>query len=307
DFTGLTTKNNIAQIILVGVPTATSTVYVDNVYFYKTASPPPAAPTAAAPVPARRLPQNVISLFSDAYTNVPVDTWRTGWSNATFEDVTIAGNATKKYSALDFVGIETVASQINASQMQGIHFDIWSPNVTSFGVKLVDFGANGAFGGGDDVEHQVNIAAPTQGQWVSLDIPLSDFTGLTTKNNIAQIILVGVPTATSTVYVDNVYFHNNIEVATGKEELPDGMSITGNYPNPFSGSTTFKYTLSNATQVTFEVLDGLGRVIDQGKIGYQGPGEYSLPYENDQLSSGVYFLRLKTDTKHLVKKFMILN
>ncbi|MBL7978452.1 MAG: T9SS type A sorting domain-containing protein, partial [Bacteroidetes Order II. Incertae sedis bacterium] len=175
------------------------------------------------------------------------------------------------------------------------------------GIKLVDFGANGAFGGGDDVEHQVNIANPAQGQWVSLDIPLSDFTGLTTKKNIAQIIFVGVPTATSTVYVDNVYFHNNITVATEKEELPDGMSITGNYPNPFNTSTTFKYTLSNATQVAFEVLDGLGRVIDQGKIGYQGPGEYSLPYENGQLSNGVYFLRLKTDTKYLVRKFMVIN
>ena len=54
---------------------------------------------------------------------------------------------------------------------------------TSFGVKLVDFGADGAFGGGDDVEHQVNFASPTQGEWVSLDIPLSEFTGLTTRES----------------------------------------------------------------------------------------------------------------------------
>jgi hypothetical protein len=74
-------------------------------------------------------------------------------------------------------------------------------------VKLVDFGADGAFGGGDDVEHQVNFEAPVQGGWLSLDIPLADFTGLTTKEHMAQYILVGQPTGANTVFVDNVYFH----------------------------------------------------------------------------------------------------
>ncbi|MCB0575199.1 MAG: hypothetical protein KDC61_11615, partial [Saprospiraceae bacterium] len=67
---------------------------------------------------------------------------------------------------------------------------------------------DGAFGGGDDVEHQLNYDMPAQGQWVSYDIPLSDFTGLTTRAHVSQYILVGQPTGANTVYVDNVYFHN---------------------------------------------------------------------------------------------------
>ena len=63
-------------------------------------------PTSAAPTPTS-LSANVISLFSNAYTNVNVDTWRTVWSNATLEEILIQGNETKKYSNLDFVGIET--------------------------------------------------------------------------------------------------------------------------------------------------------------------------------------------------------
>ncbi len=147
-------------------------------------------------------------MFSNSYTNVPVDTWRTSWSQATLEDINISGNATKKYSALNFVGIEATSSPINASAMTFFHIDIWSADLTEFKVKLVDFGANGTFGGGDDREHEITISNPKREQWVSLDLPLSDFTGLTTRSHIAQLILVGAPSSNNTVYVDNVFFYN---------------------------------------------------------------------------------------------------
>jgi len=207
DFAGLTTKAHIAQYILVGQPSGATTVYVDNVYFYGEGGVMPTEPAQAAPTPTVAA-ANVISLFSDAYTDVPVDTWRTDWSAATLEDVTVQGNATKKYSNLDFVGIETTSNTVDATSMTHFHIDVWSADFTFFGVKLVDFGADGAFGGGDDVEHQINFDAPMQGGWISLDLPLSDFAGLTTRANVAQYILVGQPTGATTVYVDNVYFHN---------------------------------------------------------------------------------------------------
>ncbi len=207
DFTGLTTRSSIAQYILVGQPTGATTVWVDNMYFYNEGGGvAPTEPTEAAPTPPQAA-GDVISLFSDAYSDVNVDFWRTDWSAATYEEVTVAGNAAKKYSGLDFVGIETTSNPVDASGMTHFRMDVWSADFTSFGVKLVDFGADGAFGGGDDVEHQVDIDMPAQGEWVSLDIPLSDFTELTTRSNIAQYILVGRPAGATTVWVDNMYFY----------------------------------------------------------------------------------------------------
>jgi hypothetical protein len=202
DFTGLTTRSHIAQLILVGAPSSNNTVYVDNVFFYNTAGSITASPNPTLPA------SKVISMFSDAYTNVTVDTWRTSWSSATLTDVSISGNATKKYSALNFVGIEATSTPINATAMTHFHTDVWSSDFTEFKIKLVDFGANGSFGGGDDVEHEITIASPAKNTWVSLDIPLSQFTGLTTRAHIAQLIYVGAPSGNNTVYVDNVYFHN---------------------------------------------------------------------------------------------------
>ena len=184
------------------------TIYLDNIYFYKSGGMSGGdEPTMGAPDPT--LPAgNVISLFSGVYDDVPVDTWRTDWSSADFEDVTIDGNPTKKYSSLDFVGIETVANQIDASGMTHFSIDVWSRDFTYFAIKLVDFGADGAFGGGDDVEHEVQYTMPSQGTWITYDIPLSDFVNLTTRSNIAQLILVGQPTGANTVFVDNIYFHD---------------------------------------------------------------------------------------------------
>jgi predicted Zn-dependent protease len=243
DFTGLTTKSNISQIIFVGAPAGSSTLFIDNVYFHNVAgggSPPETVPTVAAPTPTRNA-ANVISLFSNAYTNVPVNTWRTDWSAATLTDLQIAGNDTKRYSNLDFVGIEAVgANSINASSMTYFHVDAWTPNMTTFKIKLVDFGANNAFGGGDDKEHELTYT-PTQGQWNGYDILLTDFTGLTTKSNISQIIFVGAPAGSSTLFIDNVYFHN---IAGGGS--PPAPEPTVAAPTPTRNAANVISLFSNA-------------------------------------------------------------
>jgi hypothetical protein len=207
DFTELTTTGHIAQYIFVGQPSGASTVFLDNIYFYNDDGGSGGdEPTEAAPTPGQDA-ANVISIFSDAYTDEPVDTWRTDWSSADFEDVMVAGNAVKKYSNLDFVGIETVMNTVDVSGMTHFHIDVWSPDHTQFSVKLVDFGPDGVFGG-DDTEHQIDFPGPATGTWVSYDIPLTDFVNMTTNENIAQYILVGQPTGTTTIYVDNMYFYS---------------------------------------------------------------------------------------------------
>ncbi|SHL23791.1 hypothetical protein [Flavobacterium chilense] len=192
---------DIFQLKLVGTP-AGKNVFIDNIYFYKNVQ----SLTTAAPTPTKPA-SDVISLFSDAYTNIPIATWRTEWSAATLEETSVAGNAVKKYSDLNFVGIEPV-STIDATGMTHFHVDVWSADFTEFRIKLVDFGANGVYnGGGDDKEHELKFTAPAKGTWVSLDIPLSDFTGLTTRGHIAQLIYSGNPSGAHTIYIDNVYFH----------------------------------------------------------------------------------------------------
>ena len=104
--------------------------------------------------------------------------------------------------------------------MDLFEFDLWTPNSTSFRFKLVDFGANGAFGGGDDVEHELSFSNLPQEQWVSLDIPLSDFTNLTTTQHIAQLIFVGAPFGSCNFYIDNVFFYDYSAVLSTAAPTP---------------------------------------------------------------------------------------
>jgi hypothetical protein len=169
------------------------------------ATAPPDHPAPTPTVPAA----DVISLFSHAYSNVPVDTWSATWDNADVSDVTLSGNATKLYTNLVVAGIEFGAHPIDATAMTSFHMDVWATSGTTFRVKLVDFGANGAFGGGDDSESELTFDGTTTpalvtGTWVGIEVPLSEFASLASRAHLAQLILSG---DTRTVFVDNVYLH----------------------------------------------------------------------------------------------------
>jgi hypothetical protein len=212
DFTGLTAKSNIAQMIISGEPYEELDIYIDNVYFSNNGgSTGNDAPTEgpAAPSPAAA---DVISLFSDSYDDVTVDTWLTEWSNdgqgvtAELAEIDLNGNNVKKYSKFGFVGIETSSAPVDASSMTHFNFDYWTSNATVMKIKLVDWGADKGYDGGDDSEHEIALSTVTQGEWVSVSIPLSDFSGMTATEAIAQYILVAEPWLESTVYIDNVFF-----------------------------------------------------------------------------------------------------
>jgi hypothetical protein len=198
-----------AQVDVVGTGTAsitarlggiaaTGAVTVNGIALPATAAPAPAVPSA-----------DVISLFSNAYPNRYVDTWSAQWDFADVTDLSIAGNAAKGYVLTTYAGIEFTSQVIDASAMTHFHLDVWALAGTNFKVKLVDFGANGVYGGGDDSERELTFDATTTpamttGTWVPLEIPLASFTGLTSRGHLAQLIFAG---DMRTLFVDNIYFH----------------------------------------------------------------------------------------------------
>jgi hypothetical protein len=208
-------------------------IFLDNILFFKEdnggGGESSGHPTEPAPTPDEDA-ANVISLFSNAYSNVTVDTWSADWDQADLADTVISGNNLKKYYNMFHCGIEFTSQTINAANMSYFHFDIWTPDADTFMVKLVDFGANGVWNGGDDVEHELVYTADSnpaleKGQWISFDIPLSDFSGMTTKEHLAQLIFSA---RNNTVYIDNIYFYGE-GGGSGATE-PTSAAPTPTYP-----------------------------------------------------------------------------
>lgn len=170
-----------------------------------------AVPTVAAPTPTEPS-VDVISIYSDSYTDVPVGTFSPTWDLAEVADVEIAGNNTKKYTLFPYAAIEF--GPVNAGTMTHFHIDFFAATGTNFIVKLVDFGADGMYGGSNenaDSEEIVtidDISTPpfAVGAWISLDIPLTEFTNgnLAATEHLAQMFL---ESDSHTVYIDNIYFY----------------------------------------------------------------------------------------------------
>ncbi len=205
-FDELITRGHIGMMVISGTP---NTVFVDNIYFYN--SGVPLSPPEPAPTPTET-EADVISVFSDAYTSIDFDTWSSEWDDADVLDFVVASDNLKKYYNLVFSIAEyTTSGTLDLTTMTHFHMDVWTPVETNssseFKIKLVDYGANGVWdGGGDDVEHELTFDETTMstGSWVSLDIPLDDFAGMTTRMHFAQMILSGTY---ETAFIDNVYFY----------------------------------------------------------------------------------------------------
>jgi hypothetical protein len=238
-------------------------------------------PLTRAPVPTRA-ESDVISLYTNVYPNRPVDTWNTRWqfSNAEEFFIQIEGDDVIRYRNLNFVGIEFASSTINATNMTHIHMNIWTPDNTNpprnFKVLLVDFGPNNVFGGGDDTSHEIIITRPTlvTGQWVTIEIPLASFTGLTRRGNLAQMVLSGdLPN----LYLSNVYFYrsgsggmNSPIVAAPSPTVPAGnvISIFSDVYTNRPG-TDFNPNWGQATQVSQIQIQG-NNTLRYGGLNYQG-------------------------------------
>lgn len=191
--------NDIFQFKFVGDGWAAGTVFIDNIYFYKN----PSAPTAPTTNPATptRAASGVVSIFSDAYTNINVSEWNPGWGQTTtLSEILIGTNKILKYSLLNYTGIVTdYGNPTNLSSKTKVHFDYWTPDATSLGFKIV----NTSFGNGDPrKESLVSVSSVTTGSWVSVDLSLSDFT--TDKSGITQMLF---ESSGGTVFIDNLYFY----------------------------------------------------------------------------------------------------
>src|SRR5690606_12691178 len=160
--------------------------------------------------------------------------------------------------------------------MTHFHVDVWTADATEIKIKLVDFGADGAYDGGDDVEHQITIENPALEKWVSLDIPLSDFTGLTTRAHIAQLIFVGAPSKGNTIFMDNIYFYDGSDLVTEPataapaptQAQADVISIYSDVYTNIEGVNT-NPNWGQATSVTNETVEGDNVLLLSG-LNYQG-------------------------------------
>jgi hypothetical protein len=89
--------------------------------------------------------------------------------------------------------------------------------------------------------------------------------------------------------------------------LPNDFLLHQNFPNPFNPSTTIRYGLPNRVHVTLSVFNALGQQVAVLQNGEQEAGYHQVQFDGTDLSSGVYFYRLKTGDLTQTKRLMLLK
>jgi len=238
--TGLTPSTDYT--LSVAASDAVGNVAANNPIVISATTTALAEPTTAAPLPTESA-SKVISVFSDTYTSISGTDFNPNWSQTTaVSTVQIEGNATLKYSNLNYQGTG-LGSDINATGMDYLHIDVWTPNETSLSVYPISRST---------AEKFVTLLPLNLNEWNSYDIPLTDFTsqGLSVAD-IFQFKFVG--SNGKIVYLDNIYFYNSS--STEDTEAPTAFTAT-------AGTTTSsKITLllnatDNSGAVTYEINYG---------------------------------------------------
>ena len=169
---------------------ATGTYLIDDIAGGTNVAPIVVVAPAVSATSPTASSEDVISIFSGAYTDVTGTNFNPGWGQATvYSPFAVGGNNMLKYSNLNYQG-NAFAAPINASAMQNLHIDIWTPDCTSFQVFLISPGS----------ESPVTVT-PSLSGWNSYDIPLSSYPAVN-KANLIQFKYTG----SGTVYLDNIYF-----------------------------------------------------------------------------------------------------
>ncbi|MDA8596445.1 hypothetical protein N9L20_08200 [Flavobacteriaceae bacterium] len=244
-------------------------VFMDNIYFYASA---PSAPVTAAPAPGLAAGA-VISVSSSHYTDITSTEWNPDWGQSTvLSSVDLEGIPTLKYEMMNYTGIVLdYGNPTDISSMDYVHFNYWTADAESIGFKTV----NTSMPDGATKESEVVVSDVTYGEWVSVSIPLSEYT--TDPTGITQLVL---SSSGGTVYMDNIIFYKEVADAptlaspTPTEDAANVVSIfSPSYTaigvsewNPDWGQTTVLSTVQvdGKDVLKYEALNYSGLVLDYG-------------------------------------------
>ncbi len=295
----VTNDSNATKVITqaTGVPgTATVVVTSQNSSVTKTytVNYVVMGPTFAAPTPPSRNASDVISLFSNAYTNIPIDSWSATWDDSSYTDMQVFGNDTKKIDFGNFLGVEFITNRFDASSFTNFHMDFWTDNTDLIG-KVFNSKFSQWGGGTSEVSAlELNINTGTTpaivpGTWVSIDVPFSSWTNNTTRTDLTQFIITS---NLGTVYVDNIYLYKG---TVGTSQFDIAKFVV--YPNPAHNDWKID---GNQNIITSVVLtDILGQ-----QVQVLNPNSTNVTINGSELANGVYYATVTSDNGSKVLKLV---
>jgi len=119
--------------------------------------------------------------------------------------------------------------------------------------------------------------------------------------------MVGLRVDETTTAFDNFQIVSKNLVGIKSENYPENFNLKQNYPNPFNNSTIIYYQIYETDNVSLNLYDISGHLIEELINETKPSGNYQLRFSSDELASGLYLYRLESEGKTIVKKMMLLK
>ncbi len=140
-----------------------------------------------------------------------------------------------------------------------------------------------------------NVSAVAE--WLLTGLPDGDYNWTIRAVDAAYL---GSPITTGVFTIGN---QTSVEET---DNLTQIFSLAQNYPNPFSSTTTIKFNLTEQGNVVIKVFNVLGDEIKTIVNKEFAPGKHEVEFNAAGLLSGVYFYRMTSCNKTVIKKMQVL-
>ncbi len=106
----------------------------------------------------------------------------------------------------------------------------------------------------------------------------------------------------------NVNFNFTLtDVKSQSSSIPNEYFLSQNYPNPFNPVTAIKYSIPNEGFVSLKIYNVLGSEVATLVNEFKNAGSYNVSFNAENLSSGVYYYKLKSGTFVETRKMILLK
>jgi hypothetical protein len=100
----------------------------------------------------------------------------------------------------------------------------------------------------------------------------------------------------------------DISVDEDKKEIkPSNFILSMNYPNPFNPSTDFDVTLYENMNISLEIYNSLGQKVNKLFEGRRHAGIHHFSFQATGLPSGIYIIKLTTNSGTQTRKVLLLK
>jgi hypothetical protein len=109
--------------------------------------------------------------------------------------------------------------------------------------------------------------------------------------------------------IDSIYLNPS---SVPDDHLPSNFTLLQNYPNPFNALTTLEFKLENEAQISIDIFDIRGRLINRLINSPLESGRHSIVWNSSDeqgniVSSGIYYYRLSDGINTVIQKMTLLK